>query len=110
MSRFETRTSGMIMKQLRRIKEDACCREPKKVVKKVISLNKFVNEFEWLDTRYTQWFMEKTSKSFHGKLMEELRRKEESKRRLKSQGVNSQANITPKSDNSRNSIFIDLNH
>lgn len=105
--RSDTQASNLIMKEIRRIKEDACSRQPKKFVKKVISLNRFVNEFEWLDTSYTQWFMEKTSRIFHGELMAEISRKEKSDGRLKSKGESPEGrNKTQKSDIFTHDIVI----
>ena len=58
-----------ILEELRRIKDEACARRPRRFVKKQIAVNRFVNDFEWLDNRQTKWFMEKTIKVFHEKLM-----------------------------------------
>ena len=73
-------TASQIMEGIRKIQVEACSREPKKLAKKVITMGRFVNEFEWLDTKHTQWFMDKTVKIFHRNLMIDVDRAAEKER------------------------------
>ncbi|XP_063691216.1 uncharacterized protein LOC134823615 [Bolinopsis microptera] len=73
-------TASQIMEGIRRIQVEACSRQPKQLVKKVITMGRFVNEFEWLDTKHTQWFMDNTVKVFHKNLMADMRREAEKER------------------------------
>ena len=73
-------TASQIMEGIRRVQVEACSRQPKQLVKKVITMGRFVNEFEWLDTKHTQWFMDNTVKVFHKNLMADMRREAEKER------------------------------
>ena len=87
ISEFDPAEEDMIMEEIRRLKEEACSRRPTPRLRKVISLNKFVHEFEWLDTKHTAWFMNKTSKLCHQRLMAEMRREEEIKVKRQTRGT-----------------------
>eukprot|EP00116_Pleurobrachia_bachei_P008757 sb/3469019/ len=58
-----------LITQLRAIKDDYCSIEPVPFAKKPVKMDRFVHEFEWLDTKHTEWFMEKTIKLYHRNLM-----------------------------------------
>ncbi|KAL5248790.1 hypothetical protein ACHWQZ_G017843 [Mnemiopsis leidyi] len=73
-------TASQIMEGIRKIQLEACSRQPRKLEKKVITMGRFVNEFEWLDTKHTQWFMDRTVKIFHKNLMQEIRKEAERER------------------------------
>ena len=93
-------TASQIMEGIRKIQVEACSREPKQLDKKVITMGRFVNEFEWLDTKHTQWFMDKTVKIFHKNLMQEIRRDAERERleRVKKPSQYSKYNVRTRAE------------
>lgn len=78
VSHSEESQPDSILEDVRRMKLQACARQPTPKLRTVTE-NKFVHQFEWLDTLHTKWFMEKASKTFHAKLMSEMRQSSDRK-------------------------------